>query len=308
MMNSMIRSPILRASKVLVDFLQEPYEKLPKIKSTVKSLPKPTKVSEFYTLEGEAVCDMSASSETYYRMNEYLNHSQIIKHKIKRTANDVTKAHNNLANCLVHLSDLFSQLEESQHHLVEHRAPNTCLSRGIRDSLTFMANFEREKAKRMDEFIGMFYKFNYCELESLKSLLKERESLAATLRKAEDKVKAVKSNLWAEGNTAKWDLPHGVDANLIRQSKEAAFALMLHSKNAKLRDHFGYYSFSCREEFERVMQDNTYIENRHFASYADVEESAREMELAMWRDFHAGLDKILEEAIAVPSFAVGFSP
>lgn len=275
-----------------------------KIKSIVKSVAKPTRVSEFVTLTGTAVCDLNASSDTVYRMNEYLNHSQIIKHKIKRAADDIVKSHNQLATSLSHLADLFVQLEETQLHLVDHRAANTSLSRGLRETLNYKAKFEREKAKRFDEYFTMFYKYNYFEQESFKSLLKERESLASTLRKAEDKLRIIKANLWTEGNTSKWDLPAGIEPSVIQHNKDATFTLMLHSKNSKVRDYAGFFSQSCREEFDRMMLDNTFIENRHFAAYADGEGEAMIAEAEMWRNFNTNLDKIMHETIPTPDFAV----
>jgi hypothetical protein len=307
MMNSMIRNPLLRASNILEHFLSDPSEQLNKIKSIVKSLPKPTKVSEFTSLDGVAVCDLNSSSDSFYRINEYLNLSQIVKHKIKRATDDVKKAHLLLATCLTNLSDLFIQLEETQQLLIEQRVPNITLSRGLQDVLKNLARFEQEKAKRFDEYFTMFYKFNYCELDSLKNLLKEREAFSTSFRKAEDKLRTKKLNLWTEGNVSKWDLPQGVDADLIRQDKDAALALMMHSKNTNVKDHFGYYTSSCQSEVDRVMLDNTFIENRHFSALADIEAEARVAESEMWKEFDSKLTVCLEEGIPTPVFVLGLA-
>jgi hypothetical protein len=287
MMNSILRNPLLRTSRILENFLRERSMKVD------KSIHKPTQVSELTSLDGVAVCDLEAASSN--STGEYIALSQSIKHKVKRASADITKAHHDLAAGLNTLAELFSQLEHTQNLMPELRRVNASLSRGLRDTLASLALFEQEKAKRVDEYFTLFYKFNYCELHSLKALLKERDSLSTSLRKAEDKLKTQKAVLWGQGNPWSWDLPPGVDPNLVSQDKDAAFALMLHSKNAKAKDLFGYYNHACREEISRVLWDNTTLENRHFAAYAAAEEEARTAEIKLLRDFRSWLDVIRRE-------------
>ena len=147
----------------------------------------------------------------------------------------------------------------------------------------------------MNEHFNMFFKFKYTGVEPFKELILARDVRFTNFIKAESRLKERKAKLWQQGDPSKWGIDDSkVDTAALRSSKEYAYSKMLHNETHAvnmLKDEFAYFNFQVHCELERVLTDNSILENRHFRRWANkMSDHARKES-----DYWLGLEKLLKE-------------
>lgn len=141
----------------------------------------------------------------------------------------------------------------------------------------------------------MFFKFKYTGVDPFKELILARDIRFTNFIKADSKLYEKKTRLWQQGDPSKWCMDNSkVDTAALRSSKEYAYSRMLNQETQavnQLKDEYAYFNFQVHCELERVLTDNSILENRHFRRWSKKMSEQAKQESDYW----SGLQKLLKE-------------
>lgn len=116
----MLRNPLLRKSSYLLSFLSETDPKLfSEIRRKGKKEKRLAKLEEFWTLEGQVICDPIINETEKSSVNEFLTISENIKKKLKRQSDEIISSIQKLSASILDITKSFETLENIQSFIPE---------------------------------------------------------------------------------------------------------------------------------------------------------------------------------------------
>jgi hypothetical protein len=153
----------------------------------------------------------------------------------------------------------------------------------------------------VNEYFNSFFKFKYTGVEPFKELILARDAKFSNYVKSDTKLQEKKLKLWQQADPARWGISDPrIDVAALRSSKEYAFSKMIPQETAavaQMRDEYSYYNFQVHAELERVLTDNSILDNRHFSQWAKVMSTHAAEEQAYWEDAQKTLRRYEEELL-----------
>jgi hypothetical protein len=306
-----MRCPLLRRSDVVCSFLRDDTELFKRIKAGLKKTKRLTNPAEFPSPDGQLRCDIGTASDYTSRVSRLLLESQNVKYRIRKKGQEIASALSTLASGLRELSGLYSELDSVLNVLPEvksqqNKVANKALCSTLSTALGSWSTSEGEASRQFKEAFSMHYKYEVAQIASLKSLLADREAAYTAYTKADQKLRAKKDKLWAQGNPSKWELAPGApEVEILRKDKEAAVSFMLHGETQqfnKLRDTFGFFNFQAKAEVSQVLEETTFLDNQHFTDFTEFVSRNSALNSEIWSQAYSDLKAASNELIPEPHF------
>lgn len=153
----------------------------------------------------------------------------------------------------------------------------------------------------MNEYFNSFFKFKYTGVEAFKDLILARDAKYNNFVKSDNKLQEKKLKLWQQADPSRWGINDPrIDIAALRSSKDYALSKMIPQETSAvsvMKDEYAYYNFQVYAELERVLTDNSILDNRHFSQWARTMSSHSAEEKVFWESVQNTLKGYEEELL-----------
>jgi len=302
--SAVMRNALFRRSPYLEGFLSMRNDTEFRMlkKQGYKDKPHP-KIEERWSISGQVNCDPDIDTEMESQLKEFIYNTENLKSNFKRKVDLLVKKLREVAGLTYAVAQTMETIEEVHQSIPNIKGYQTLYS-SLSRALKQMARHEQKKSKVMKDYCSVFFKFGYNELGPLLSIIKERDSLAPTFQKTEQKLLNEKEKLWTNKDPKNWKMApdNEVSNQELLNNQELAFSKMLHKKTEKfneLKNEFCYYNFQVKAETKRVLLDNQLVENMHFTDFGNMEIDLFGTMTEAWQSLVDNLAKIRSECRVV---------
>ncbi|CAG9316927.1 unnamed protein product [Blepharisma stoltei] len=268
---AIVRNPLFRRCEYLVSFLSQDDEKaFANVKKESLKVKRPELLENFWTLDGNAICDPYIVEQENSKFDEYLNITEITKKKLKRQTDEIVAIFKDLSGRITEIARSFEVLENIQVQLPD--IPGTKPLYGcLKESFFHWSAHTFDTANLIQSYCNLFFKYGYNELIPLKEMARERDTKLSNYLKSYQRLQQKKDKLWINGDIYKWGMKPehaNIDPGLLQTDKELAFPKMLYKESKEIekqKDEAAHLNFQVKSEMRRILLDNQLIENLHFS-------------------------------------------
>jgi hypothetical protein len=271
--NSIARSPILRSSNVFLQFLKEEDNRtFNNFRKAASKLTPPQSLTGFISEDGVLRLD-SRREDAYIRsLAYYLEHSESLKGELRLQSNALTEAMQTVGSTLTAMADTCHKLQELQAVLPNLKS-GVMMYSSMSQGLKAWGHSEFTLISMTSEYLTQMLSYATAEVRPLKDLLTRRNECLSNFHKAEAKLNPKKDKLWYAGDLTKWELSaedRKLDPVVLWHDKALAYNKMLPGETSavsQLHDRFAYFNSRVKQESERVLWENSFLDITHFSDF-----------------------------------------
>mmetsp|Transcript_18497 Transcript_18497/g.33370 ORF Transcript_18497/g.33370 Transcript_18497/m.33370 type:complete len:259 (-) Transcript_18497:975-1751(-) len=253
----------------------------------------------------------SQREDSYVRsLGYYLEHTENLKRELKLQSKTLIEALRTVGDTLNAMSSTCSKLGSLQAVMPNLRCSEKLYS-SISSSLRNWAHSQFEQIQMVNEYFNTMLTYSTAEVKPLKDLLVKRNEYLNNFHRAEAKLNPKKDKLWYAADLSKWELSFDdrkLDPTVLFSDKALAYSKMLPAETAAvngLQDKFAYFNSCIKQESERVLWENSLLDNGHFSEFVKKEAAHSTHLHVQWAQTLAELAEASHDAfVSVPLIVV----
>lgn len=244
-------------------------------KATAKLQP-PQSLNSFISETGQLTLDSQREDPYIRSLGYFLEHSENLKAELKLQSKALIEALRTVGKTLNAMSQTCRNLERLQAVLPNLKNSEKMYA-SISSSLNNWAQSQFEQIPMLNEYFTQLLSYSTAEVKPMKDLLAKRNECLGVFQKAEARLNPKKDKLWYAADLSKWELSyedHKLDPTVLYSDKALAYSKMLPNETAavsNLQDRFAYFNARVKLESERVLWENSLLDNQHFSNFTKRE-------------------------------------